>query len=111
VFSSNTFSQVLKANTNPVYTFNTGETVTGVLSGAKGIVVFANSTQVYLSGDKKFIDGELVANAAGSQVTTISIQTRGDIYTKDLKPIYVQNINNVNRLDDQTETFKLIIKV
>ena len=110
-YSSNTFSQILKANVNPTFTFTVGETVTGANSGAKGVVVFANSSQVYLAGDKTFEDGETVANAAGSEVTTISIQTLGDIYAKDLKPLYVQNINNVNRLDNQTESFKLIIKV
>ena len=43
--------------------------------------------------------------------SNISINTLGDLYVKDLKPIYVQNINNINRSGDQTESFKLIIQV
>jgi hypothetical protein len=110
-YSSNTYNQTLIANVSPSFVFNISETVTGANSGAKGIVVFSNTTQVVLVGDKNFQDGELIANSSGSLVTTIAIQSLGNIYTKDLKPLYVQNINNVNRLDDQTESFKLVIKV
>ena len=35
----------------------------------------------------------------------------GSVYIKDLVPLYVQNINNVNRETNQTESFKLIIKL
>lgn len=110
-YSSNTFSHLLEANLSPSHTFTVGETVTGQNSGAVGTVVYSNSSYVYLTGDKHFEDGEYVANAAGSVVTTIAIQTLGDVYTKDMKPFYVQNINNVNRSNTQTESFKLIIQV
>ena len=109
-YSANTFDQLLKANVSPSYTFSKGEVITGNTSGSRGTVVFSNSTVVYLSGDKSFIDGEYVANSSGSSVTTIAIQEVGDIFTKDLKPLYVENINNTNRNDEQTESFRLTIK-
>jgi hypothetical protein len=110
-YTSNTFNQLLKANVSPSYTFSVGEVVTGVTSNSKGTVVFSNSTQVFLTGDKSFTDGEGVANGAGSYVANISINTLGSIYTTDIKPLYVQNINNVNRSNTQTESFKLVIQI
>lgn len=112
-YYGNTFDQVLKANVGTSFTFTKGETVTGVTSGAKGIVVFSNTSQVYLVGDKHFIDGETVANNQGNNVTTILFNANnlGDVYTKDMKPFYIDNINNVNRADTQTEIFKLIIEI
>lgn len=110
-FSSNTFNQVLIANTGTPYTFTLGDTVTGLTSNAKGIVVFSNTSQVYLVGDKNFANNEYLANSSGSTTTTINIDTIGDIYTKDLRPIYVQNINNITRSNSQTESYKLVIKI
>lgn len=109
-YSANTFEQILKANVSPSYVFSKGEKVTGNTSGSLGTVVFSNSTVVYLSGDKSFIDGEYIANSSGNYVTTIAITEVGDIYTKDLKPFYVENINNINRNDEQTESYRLTIK-
>jgi hypothetical protein len=110
-YTANTFDQLLKANVSPSYTFTTGEVVTGANSGARGIVVFSNTTQVYISGDKYFIDGEYLANSIGTSVTTITINEYGDIYSKDIRPIYVDNINNVNRSNTQTEVYKLTIEI
>lgn len=108
-YSANTYSCLLKANTS--YTFNKGEVVIGSTSKARGTVVFANSTQVYLVGDKTFANGEFVSNTSASNVTSINIISRGDIYTKDITPLYVQNINNVTRQENQSESFKIIIKL
>jgi hypothetical protein len=110
-YTANTFSQVMSANVSPSYTFNVGETVTGLTSKAKGTVAFSNSSQVFLTGDKFFINGEGVANGAGVLVANITINTLGDIYATDIKPLYVQNINNVNRSNTQTESFKLVIQI
>jgi hypothetical protein len=110
-YSSNTFDQILTANINPSYVFNDGETVRGTNSGAKGIVVFSNTSQVHISGDKYFKNGEFIANSSGIPVGSITINRVGDIYTKDLKPIYIENINNVNRNEIQTELFKLTIEI
>lgn len=109
-YSANTFSCYVQARVNG-HTFNKGETVTGSTSGARGTVVFANTSQVYLVGDKDFINEENVSNTTASNVTSITIFSRGDIYTKDITPLYVQNINNVNRQSNQTESFKIIIKI
>ena len=109
-YYGNTFNQVLIANTIG-NVFVKGETISGETSKAKGVVVFSNTSQVFIVGDNYFIDGENVANSSNVIVSTISIQKRPDLYLKDSKPIYTQNINNVNRLDNQTESFKLIIQV
>ena len=110
-FYTNVFSQVLRANVSPPATFTVENQVVGANSGAIGTVVFSNTTQVYLVGDKHFIDGEPITSANGLVTTNISINTLGDLYVKDLKPIYVQNINNINRAEEQTELFKLVIQI
>jgi len=111
VYSSSTFNNIMVANVSPSYTFNKGQVVVGSNSESRGLVVFSNSTQVYITGDQTFIDGEYLKNSSGSELTTIAIQTSPDIYTKDLKPIYVENINNINRSDIQTESYKLIVEI
>lgn len=111
IYTSNTFSQIMIANVSPSHVFNLGETVRGVNSGSIGTVVFSNTTQVYLTGDKYFIDAEGIANNAGSIVGNIAIVSVGSVYQKDIKPIYVDNINNVNRSNNQTETYKLTIEI
>jgi hypothetical protein len=111
VFSTSTFNNLMIANVSPSYTFNKGQTIIGSNSQARGVVVFSNSTQVFITGDQTFIDGEFVKNSSGVELAAIAIQTTPDIYTKDLKPIYVENINNINRSDIQTESYKLIVEI
>ncbi len=108
-FTDDTFNQLLVANVSPGTTFTVGDTLTGNTSGAKGIVAFSNSTQVHLVGDQTWDDAESVSNGTSSVVLTI--QSRPDIYVKDLATLYVQNIDNVERSGAQNEEFKLIIKV
>lgn len=113
-FTANTFSALLKAEVS--HTFTPGEFVFGSTSKSRGIVAFANSTQVFLTGDKDFGAGqnlstEFVSNSSSRNITPLNITTRGDIYTKDIIPLYVQNINNVTREANQTESFKIIIKL
>lgn len=110
-YTSNTFSNILKGNAYPTHTFNVGEQVIGQTTGSRGTVVFSNSSTVYLAGDKSFANNEYIANNQGTIVGQLNIATLGDVYTKDLNPLYVKNINNVNRLDSQTESFKLIIQI
>lgn len=110
-YSSNTFSSVLKANLAfGSSIFSTGDTVIGANSGARGTVAFCNSTVVCLTGDKKFTNERIVSNN-GLLSANITINTVGDIFTKDITPLYVQNISNVIRSGNQAESFKLIIKV
>lgn len=106
-YTSNTFSQILKANTN--LTFSTGEYVTGANSGALGKVVFSNSTMVYLIGDKYFQNGENIIAANGSTAVLL-INSHPQVYSKDISPMYIQNINSINRLDTQSESYSLIIQ-
>ena len=110
IYSSNTFSSLLSANVS--YTFIPGDTLTGTLTGAVGKVVFANSTTVFLSGDKYFSNGEPVSTKSINDVANnINITSRGNIYNKDLTPLYIQNISEVTRGENQKESFKIIIKL
>jgi hypothetical protein len=110
-YSANTFSCLFQANVSPALTFSVGEIVTGVSSGALGTVAFSNSTVVYLTGDKYFNDSELIVSANGTSYTQITINTRGQVYTKDIQPLYIQNITNVTRDPLNTESFKFVIQV
>lgn len=104
-----TFSQVLEANVSPATTFTVGEEVSGDLTGSVGIVAFSNSTTLFLVGDQQFEDGETVTSASGNTSAAISISKYGDLYYKDLVPLYVQNITDVTRANTQSEAFKIMI--
>jgi hypothetical protein len=64
-----------------------------------------------LTGDKKFANNEFIANRDGSTTATIIINTLGDVYTKGMTPLYVENITDVQRTAGSSESFKLIVKV
>lgn len=108
-FTSNTFSQVLKANVSPSTTFSNGAYISGGTSKANGIVAFSNSSVVYIVGDKDFSNGEVVTS--NSQSANISITTLGDIYTKDQVPLFIQNTDTITRSASQNETFKVVITI
>lgn len=108
--TTNSFSQVLKANTTD--SFVVGDLITGDVTGSIGTVVFSNTTQVFISGDQSFANGETVSNSSSSSIGTLDeINTIADVYYKDIVPLYIQNINNVNRDINQSETYKLIITI
>ena len=111
IYSTNTFSQILSANVTLSSTFAVGELVKGQTSRSMGRVVFCNTSMIYLVGDKKFSNNENIISANGTLSIPISINKLGDIYAKDICPLYVQNINNITRANTQSETFKLIINV
>lgn len=90
-------------------TNGTSITLTSALASGDSIVVSSTVAPVYLTGDKSFIDGEYISGSGNNSV--LSINTLGDVYTKDINPLYVQNVNNVTRTKQQTESFKLIIQV
>lgn len=108
-YSANTFKSYVDANVSG-YTYTVGDTLTGNTSNAKGIVAFANSSRVYIVGDKHFETDETVVDGANNSAT-ITINSLGDIYTKDLYPIYYRNVSDVTRSNTQTESFKLIVEV
>lgn len=109
IYEQNAFDQHTQANVSPSYVFTVGEEVVGNTSGSRGFVSYSNSTQVYIIGDQTFSNGEYITHANGLSVTAIDIKSSPDVYNKNLKPFYLQTINNTNRADDQTENFKLII--
>ena len=111
LYTNTTFSQVLVANVSPATTFTVGDYVTGQTTSSHGIVAFSNGSVIYLTGDKSFANNETIVSSDGLKSAAISINTLGSIYTKDLKPIYIQNISNVARSNTQTESFKLIFHV
>lgn len=108
-FWSNTMSQLTKGTVS--LTFSVGERVTGNTSGAIGEVVFANSSQVYITGDKYFINEEYIVAANGVS-TRYNITAQPQIYTKDIVPLYVQYINTIERPieNTQTESFNLLLQ-
>lgn len=111
-YYANTFNALLQANVVPTGTiFSVGDTVTGSTSGAVGTVAYSNSTVLYLTGDKYFSNNETVVSGSGLLSASIQINTLGSIYTKDVTPLYIQNITNVTRSNTQTESYKLIVQV
>ena len=109
-YTNISFNQLLSANVSAL--FNIGDDILGSTSGALGTVAFANSTIVYMTGDKNFINNETVTSVNNPSVNSyFRINYTGSIYTKDLNPIYIQNINNVTRANNQSESFKLIIQL
>lgn len=110
LLTANAFNQVMVANVYPNYVFAKDTLIKGATSGALARVLFSNTSQIYLVGDKSFINGEVIRTPEGNSVN-IEIKTRPSVYTKDINPLYVQNINNVNRANGQVESFKLIIQV
>lgn len=110
VYSSSTFDQLLVGTIYPAVTFANNETVIGQDTGARGVIAFANSTDIYLVGDKEFSNGELIVSSNGDVSTTLTINSLGDIFVKDLMPFYTQNIDDVTRANNQSESFKIIIR-
>jgi hypothetical protein len=113
-YSSNTFISIIQANTNPSTTFTVGDTVTGNTSGSVGTIVFSNSSTLYLTGDKYFQNNEIIVSMTNNNkyanIVINTTGTRGNIYTKDLVPLYVQNINTVTR-SNGVDTFKLLVQI
>lgn len=110
-YVDSTFSQILEANLASPVLFTVGDRVYGNTSNAYGIVAFANTTKIYLVGDKTFVNNEFIFSSDSSISSEIDIITNGDIYAKEIKPLYVQDINNVYRSNSQTESFKLVIQI
>lgn len=182
-YTSNTFNQLIIASlSSPASIPITNEQVVGMTSGARGVVVSCNTTHIVMTGDKHFINGEVITTSSNGYISSITLNPEvllsagvtgsvgnnvvtsntplttllgvgdkvkisntyytvqsfpsqismivspnnqigfsntplykvignPDIYTKDLYPLYAQNINSVTRSDEQTELFKLIVRV
>jgi len=108
-YTDSTFSQIAVANVSPGVAYGLSTVLTGATSGAKGLVVFSNTTVLKLVGDLNWANNEVVSN--GSVNTTITIVSTPQVYSKGLYPLYVQNITNVTRLANGTEGFKIVISM
>lgn len=111
IYTDITFDQLLVANVSDSTVFTVTDTVVGQSSNAKGIVVFSNTTQICIAGDMYFQNNEIIISANTAEFTTININKYGDIYAKDLYPVYTQNITDVERIDNQQELFKIFIQL
>ena len=109
-FTSNTFNQLLVAGVTTQ--FAVGTQLVGLTSNAVGTVAFCNTSVMYLTGDKYFVDFETVQNVSNSyQNTVLTIVSLGNLYTKNTNPLYIANISNINRANGQTEAYKLVIQI
>ena len=108
---ANTFSAV--ANFTPLNNsvFDVGDTITGVTTGTIGTVAFSNTTVLLVTGDKSFAPGEYVVSSDGTISDQIEINSLGDVYTKDIRPLYVQNLSDVERSNTSSESYKLVIQI
>lgn len=108
---ANTFSAV--SNFTPLNgtVFTVGDTLTSNITSTIGTVAFSNSTVLMMTGDKTYQDGESLVSSDGQLSTGVYINTLGDVFTKDIRPMYVQNITDVTRSNTTSESYKLIIQI
>lgn len=111
VYTSSTFNQLLEITLDDPVQFTAGDYVVGNTSNAVGTIVFANTSKMYLTGDKYFSNGEYIVSSNGSLTAQINVGYLGDVFSKDSRPLYIQNINNVERSNTQTESFQLVIRI
>lgn len=77
-----------------------------------GTVVFSNTSLLLLTGDKTFVDNNYIVSANGQTSSQITLNTLGDIYTRDIRPLYIQDLQtNVQRSNTQSEFYKLVIQI
>jgi hypothetical protein len=111
-YTGNTFNQVFACTPSTPVTFNVGEEVVGGNSEAIGTVIFSNTTVLMMSGDKHFVNTELiVGQTSGTQTNILNILNRGDITPSSPEILYVENILANQRANNQTEAVKLVIKL
>ena len=110
-FTANTFSAVSQAQPLNSQTFTVGDTVTGVDTGTVATVAFSNSSILMLTGDKYFSNGEYIVSSDGMTTDQIIINSYGDIFTKDIRPIYVQNLSDITRSNTSSESYKLVVQI
>lgn len=111
-YSENTFRAITEMPISSG-TFVVGQTVRGSTSNAVGAVVFANSSEIFVVGDKYFNNTEVIKSSSGvSTSVNIPDENYPTIYTKDITPLYVQYINTIDRpiSNTQTESFNLLLQ-
>lgn len=110
-YTGATFSQLMVANVVPSITTSNGELVVGQTSKASGLIAAGNTTIIKVTGDKHFVNNEVIISSNTNQQANLKINTLGNIYTKELRPLYVENVDNIIRSNNQTESFKLVIQI
>lgn len=111
VLNQPSFSQILKAYVSGGTTFTLNEQVIGQTSGSIGIVYTSNTSVIWMTGDKLFINGEKIIGQTSNSQCTIQVFDKGQVWSKDLDVLYINNINKVQRSPTQSETFKIILEV
>lgn len=111
LYSGSTFEQLIKGTISPVVVFANNDVVTGQTTDAKGIVTYLSNDEIYIVGDNHFSNNETIVSSNGTVSTVFTINTHGSIYTKDLYPLYTQEISDVVRSDHQSETVRIIINL
>ena len=97
---------------NTTISFAVGSSVIGSNSGSLGTVAFSNTTTIYLTGDKSFQNNEVIYSANNpTQNCALTIVNLGNLYTKNINPLYITNISNINRSNTQSESYKLIVQI
>jgi hypothetical protein len=114
-YTGNTFNSLINATlVSPPApaAFTVSDIVTGQTTGSKAKIAFANSSVLKLVGDKNFLDGETIVDSSNNSTeVTVDFSSITDIYTKDLYPLYFQNIDSTERANTQVESFRIIIQV
>jgi len=112
LYPNATFNQLLSANLNPTgVSFTVGDTVIGTISNAIGTVAYSNNTQIFLTGDKNFVQGEPIISSNGDSTSNININSFGNIHSQSADILYVQNLSDVVRSNTDTEHYRLIIAI
>lgn len=113
VYSANSFSRVFKCSISPAVTFERGDEIYGLTSGATGIVINSNNTSLSLVGDNHFQPSETITSVQHPNLITqiSSVASVGDIDPKRSNILYINNSSPVQRANTQTETIKLVLKL
>jgi len=112
LYTSNTFNQITTINTTGgAGTFSFGEVVRSLVSNSFGKFAYSNSSVVLLTGvTGVFQPGEDILGAVTNARRTVSAESMVvDLDTYSGEILYVQNIQEVTRSENNTEQVKLVI--
>jgi hypothetical protein len=110
LYTNSTFSQVL-SGTIATNAFVISSEVQGVNSGALGTIANIVGNTIYLTGDKNFQNNEVIVANSNYANSILVINTVGQIYAKDVRPLYITNINNINRSNTESELYRVVISL
>jgi len=108
------YDMTTKLNTNAATgTFVADETITGGTSGATAVIVKReSSTQLSVTSIVgTFVNTEVITGTTSGAVATISSQTAPLVQRYSGKVLYVRNQTPVFRSSDQTEEYKITVRM